>query len=121
MNLGGDLKMIVINKQTAKMLRYIKRKDEPTAGEIIKRFKLDGDMELINLCREQYLLCRKDDGTFTDFSDGEFSTSSTFKYWATPKTDKYLEDRNQNLFKWAFPTLIALISLLVSIIALIQS
>lgn len=114
--------MVILDKHTTKMLRYIKRKDTPTAGEIIKKFiNGDSDMELINLCREGYLLCKKDDGTFTNFVNEPLVTSYTFKYWATPLTDKYLEDKFSDLQRWMLPTILSIISLVMSLITLLYS
>jgi hypothetical protein len=114
--------MVILDKRTVKMLRYIKRKDTPEASIIIKKFIKDGsDMELINLCREGYLLCIKDDDTYTDFKDEPLISSSSYKYWGTPVTTKYLEDLDCSFKRWMFPVVMSFISLVLSLITFLYT
>jgi len=115
--------MVILNKQTIKILRYIKRKGEPTAEAIMSKFSLDTDLGLIILCKDGYLLCTKADGSFTDFNDASKPLSSSYncKYWATPLTDELLENKASSLLKWMVPTILAFISLVLSVITFLYT
>ncbi len=110
--------MIIIDKHTRKLLRYIMRKDTPTANAIIDKFKLEGDIILIILCRDGYLICKKNDGICTDFNDGNLNSAWDYKYWATPKARKLLEDRFEEYFKWGVTLGISIAALVLSVVSI---
>ncbi|MBA4686340.1 MAG: hypothetical protein H2184_04235 [Candidatus Galacturonibacter soehngenii] len=109
--------MIVIDKKTLKLLKYIQKKDNPTARQILKYGKYSSDFLLVALCQNGYLVCTKDDKSLTQFIDEPLPihTTHSYRYWATPLTNKYIEDYDSKIRSWSLPTLISFISLVISI------
>lgn len=114
--------MVVIDKETYKMLKYIIRKHTVTHEKLEDKF---GDtacpMVLVLLCKNGYLLCQRADGTYNDFEGVSYTHKGDDKYWATPQTRKYIEEISQNHWHWVVPTVIAFISLVLSAITLIYT
>lgn len=114
--------MAILNKETIRILKYIKKHGTPSEGDIIKKFGEDGTtLQLISLCQEQYLLCQKSDGTFEEFTDIPYVTACDYRYWATPKADLLLENKSLEFWKWVLPTIISVAALIFSILSFILS
>ena len=110
---------IYFDKETRKILRYIKRHPNNKLSDIRSKFGgSDVDMDLINLCIADYLVCKHPDGKLTMFKDkSEWVTHSEDNFWISPKGKKVLEDRFDRLWQWAIPTLISMAALIISILS----
>lgn len=74
-------------------------------------------MDLVCLCLDGYLVCTKPGNKPTMFLDGNFLIDSKDTFWASPKTEQFLEERFQRRWQWVVPTVISSIALIVSIAA----
>ena len=110
-----------MTKQTTKMLSFIRRHPNSTFETIQKKFKRIDFMDLVNLSLTGYLICTRVNHTYTNFSDGNFKINTLDRFWASPKTDQYLEERFHRRWQWIVPTVISGLALIMSIIAFIVS
>ena len=110
-----------MTKQIAKMLSFIRKHPNSTFETIQKKFKKIDFMDLVNLSLTGYLVCTRENNTCTNFSDGNFKVDALDRFWASPKTDQYLEERFQRRWQWIVPTVISGLALIMSIIAFIVS
>ncbi|MCI8525757.1 MAG: hypothetical protein HFF17_07520 [Oscillospiraceae bacterium] len=110
---------VYFDRETRKILRYIKRHPSKTLKELQEKFGDAADsMTMINLCISDYLVCTHPDGTMTAFkSMQEWKTYAEDKFWVSPKGKKLLEDRFDRLWQWCIPTLISIAALIVSIMS----
>lgn len=112
---------IPITKQTTKMLSFIRKHPNSTFETIQKKFKKIDFMDLVNLSLTGYLVCTRKNNIHTNFSDGNFKVDTLDRFWASPKTDQYLEERFQRRWQWIVPTVISGMALILSVIAFIVS
>lgn len=115
MNQNQVIPEIYLTRQTIRLLRYIRHHKDCTQQDIAQKFGSDaGGYQLINLCKAGYLVATRPDGSYTMFQDGDLHLSYDFTFWATPKTEKVLDDRFDRLWQWCIPTTISVIALIVS-------
>ena len=113
---------IYFDRQTRKLLRYIRRHPHNQLDHIRGKFGgSDVDMTLINLCMADYLVCRRPDGSLTMFKDKDWMTSGEENFWISPKGRQILEDRFDRLWQWAVPTLISTAALVISALSAYRS
>ena len=107
---------IFFDRKTVKLLRYIKRHPYDRLSDIQKKFGESADSTLIiNLCLADYLIAIKNDGTYTNFKDGNFVLFSDETFWISPKGKQVLDDRFDRLWQWSIPTIISVAALIISI------
>lgn len=110
---------IYFDKATTRVLRYIRWHKNTTLGQLQAKFGDDANIQLIvDMCAANYLVCKRPDGSYTMFHNGEDSNmyhDDTF--WVSPKGKKLLEDRFDRLWQWSIPTVISVAALIVSILA----
>lgn len=114
---------IYFDKETIKLLRYIKNHPKNTLQELHEKFGDTADsMSLINLCMTDYLVCTHPDGSFTVFKDrSEWTTYAEDNFWISPKGKKILDDLFDRTWQWLIPTSISALALVLSIAAFIYS
>lgn len=78
-------------------------------------------MDLVLLCLTGYLTCQKPGRLPTDFRDGKFLVAPEDTFWASPKTEQFLEERFQRKWQWIVPTTISALALILSIAAFVMS
>lgn len=113
---------VYFDKNTVKILRKIyKSSDGLNVEEIDDLFSERPSIFLIDkLVNDGYLVGKDDDNKW--FAEVKYPThsTSTFRYYSTPKTNKYFEDKNNQLklfwFPYAITTFIALSNLIISLI-----
>lgn len=110
-----------ITKSTVKILKFILRHQNCTFKALQGRFKGLDFMDLVLLCASGYLLCTRPGQLPTDFRDGKFFVSPEDTFWASPKTEQFLEERFQRKWQWIVPTTISALALVLSIVAFIVS
>lgn len=111
---------VIITNGTAKLLKFIRKHQNVTYETLKAKFDLDF-MDLVCLCLGGYLVCTKPGIGPTMFQDGKFSIGPEDSFWASPKTEQFLEERFQRRWQWFIPTTISAIALTVSIAAFIMS
>lgn len=57
----------------------------------------------------------------TVFLDGNFSINENDRFWASLKTEQFLQERRRAWLQWVIPTAISGIALILSILAFIMS
>ena len=105
-----------VTNSTIKILKFIHRHENCTFAEIKAKFPKIDFMELVNLSLTNYLLCTRPGELPTQFLDGNFSVPDNARFWATPHTIKFLEDRRREWLQWVIPNVIAGFALILSII-----
>lgn len=114
---------IYFDKETRKILRYIKRHPGNTLQKMQEKFGDSADaMTFINLCMADYLVCKHPVGSLTAFkSPSEWKLFGEDNFWISPKGKKVLEDHFDRLWQWSIPTVISVISLVVSVLRYFKS
>lgn len=107
-----------LTNQVAKHLIFIRKHPNCTFEELNKKFDGIDYMELVNLCISGYLLCTSAANLSKTFLNGVFQVSGSDKFWASPKTDEFIENRIRSWLQWVIPTSISSIALILSIISL---
>lgn len=115
------MKEIPMTNKTVKVLRYILRHQKISFGELCEKFPELDYMDLVLLCVGEYLVCQKRNGRPTIFVGEPFTVDPQDTFWASPKTEQFLEERLQRRWQWFIPTTISAISLIVSTLAFICS
>lgn len=110
-----------ITQNTVKVLRFISKHQNCNFGQLKSVFGDLDEMELVNLCLTEYLICSKPGRLPTNFSRGSFEVSPEDSFWATPKTIEFLENRFQTWLQWVIPVCVSGIAVIISAIALIVS
>lgn len=109
---------VYLNRQTIRLLRYIRHHKDCTLQDIAQKFGSDaGGYQLINLCKAGYLVATRPDGSYTMFQKDDLYLSCDFTFWATPKAEKVLDDRFDRLWQWCVPTIISIAALIVSVLS----
>lgn len=110
---------IHFDKETRKILRYIKWHPNNTLAQMQKKLGNVADsMSLIHLCITGYLVCKHPDGSLTAFTDkSEWITYAEDNFWISPKGKKVLEDRFDRIWQWAIPTIISIAALIISLLS----
>lgn len=98
-----------------KILQHIYRNQGITEGEILKKFP-DCSMFLINCCKEMYLLAQDGENGFTIFEETPYKTTYKTKYYTTPKSNIIIDTGKKETAKDNFSRIIAIISLIITII-----
>jgi len=111
----------VITRYTVKLLKFILKHQNCAFKTLQSKFKNLDYMELVVLCLTGYLVCTKPGGVNTDFRNGKISVAPEDTFWASPKTEQFLEERFQRRWQWVIPTTISALALILSIIAFIMS
>lgn len=106
---------IVIDRKTYKVMRYLYFHDDVSIAKIKKKYKTKGFMSLVYLSGSPYIAHSKESGKFTygvdkDASSGIVSLTIQGRF--------YVESRIYHFFQWFVPTLISLVALLISALAL---
>ncbi|WP_087242533.1 hypothetical protein [Anaeromassilibacillus sp. An200] len=110
-----------ITNNTVKLLKYIHRHQNCTFSDLQRKFKDLDFMELVNLCLTEYMICTKPDNRMTVFRDGNFSVGENDRFWVSPKTEQFLQERRRAWLQWVIPTAISGVALILSILAFIMS
>lgn len=110
-----------MTKKTATLLRYITKHQSCTFESLQNKFPGIDEMELVNLCLTEYLVCKKPGRLPTDFSRGPWEVQPPDTFWASPKAEEFLENRRRSWLQWVIPTCISAVALIVSAVALIVS
>ncbi len=109
---------IYFDRKARKLLRYIKWHPKKTLGDLQAKFGDEANgMAIINLCKADYLVCIRPDGSYTDYKDGPpWSSNGKDTFWVSSKGRKLLEDQFDRLWQWSIPTLISVAALIISIL-----
>lgn len=112
--------LFVIDKDTYKIMKYIYRHKETTISRLTRKFKNIDDVDAIaiGLCQSKYAAYRDLDNSL-HFE--VFSYSDRGSVVLTPLGNKYIQDRRLSFMQWFVPVMCSIISVFVSIIALIIS
>lgn len=113
--------MIYFDKKTLNLLRYINQHPGVSEPTIRSKFSEYGSALLISLVQEDYLLAKDDVGNWCRFDSIPYRTTESFTYYATPKGKQLIETTCFNFWKWIIPTIISIISLVISIITSIMA
>lgn len=107
---------IYFDRATRKLLRYVKWHPNKTLDELHHRFgDLANDFQFISLCKTDYMLCTRSDGTHTNYKDGPpWHFDGQERFWVSPKGRKLLEDHFDRIWQWSIPTIISVAALMVS-------
>lgn len=116
---------IYFDKKKLKVLSAIYRKKNKgiTWGKLQKKYEEDATPEfLIYLSREMYICTVDAKGNIIPFEKGVQPTiKGDFKAYTTSKGNSFIEERRYNFLRWIIPTIISVISLLVSFFSLALS
>ncbi len=116
--------MVVDDRKTLRILKYIQKykKQGVTWLRLQQKFGEDNAniflLEALN--KESYVVTQNNDGEWIDFSQPRISLHSNFLSFATPKAKALIERKCFEFWKWAIPTFIPLVALVVSILALLK-
>lgn len=109
---------IIITKQLYKIMKYIYSHNEVTLGKLQKKFKNCTSSDFLYLIDCHYAAYKDENKLWTyDITH----TSHTGIIGLTLPGEKYVEDKRSQSLQWAFTTLIAFISMLISFLALLFS
>lgn len=75
---------------------------------------------LINLSKELYICTKDSEGMWINYAGGQAPVvePKKFRSYCTPKGNAFIEERRYNFRRWFIPTVISIISLLISIFTL---
>ena len=114
--------MVVFDKKTLRILKYIRNhnKHGVTWTKLQKKFgEDDANIFLLEaLNKELYVVTKNTEGQWIDFNQQQFYMDSKFVSFATPKANEMIERKCFDFWKWIIPTLISVVALLISILAL---
>ncbi len=110
--------MEYFDKKTLKILKYIYKCGDKGAewSYILDNFENASIEMLLEFNTSLYATAFYKDGKPIPYATFHITSVEGIRSYCTPKGSQLLEDRIFNLWKWAIPTIISLISLLVSII-----
>ena len=113
--------LIIMNKATIKMLKYIKKYDLPTETRYPKKNSVMTELlgSLFPYARKDIFFARSLMVNMKSSRDIPYSTSGNYRYWATELTDKLLKDKSRDLIKWMLPTIISILALALSILTFV--
>lgn len=117
--------MVYFDKKTLSILKFIKRsgKNGVTWHTILNECKgKEVSIQLLeNLTKEKYTATQNECGEWIDFETLEkqipIHQNSHFKSFTTPKGNELIELRCFNFWKWVIPTVISIISLVISTVS----
>ena len=117
--------MVYFDKKTLSILKFIKHsgKNGVTWQTILNECKdKEVSIQLLeNLTREKYIVTQNECGEWVDFKTLEkqlpIHQNSHFKSFATPKGNELIDLRCFNFWKWVIPTVISIISLVISTVS----
>lgn len=116
--------MVVFDKKTLGILKYIhnRSKNGVTWATLQKKFgEDDANIFLLEaLNKEQYLVTKDIEGQWIDFDQPQLIMDSRFVSFATPKANEMIERKYYDFWKWMIPTVISVVALLISILALFR-
>lgn len=88
--------------------------------KILKKYPGYG-MFLINCCKNKYLLAQNEENNFVTFESMPYTTTPNTRFFTTPKSNMIVEQDKKETTKDNFSRAIAVISLLISLTALVFS
>ena len=109
-----------IDRETAKILKTIKKNPKVTRAELREKYDNADDSIMLYLCAKDYLVCIHPNGSVSTFYIREprfYHPNDTF--WLTPKGKAFLEANSSKNLQWLIPTIISVIALLISILSAI--
>lgn len=76
---------------------------------------------IISFFNEGYIGCTNTDKAWIRFTDAIVDVTDDAKFFCTEKGNEFLEKRSYGFWKWALPTIISVLALIVSVFAAIYS
>lgn len=117
--------MIYFDKDTLNILKYIRRHKGVTEQVLKDKFERSEDdnisMLLIEFIKENYVLAKNESGEWVIHDKLPYRSSYAFRYYITSKGNEIVEKYCFEFWRWVVPTLISIISLMVSIVTLLLS
>ena len=115
-----DKTLFIIDRETYKIMKYIYRHKEVTISKLMRKFKNFDDVDAIAiaLCKSKYAAYRDTDNSL---HFDVFSYSDRGSVGLTPLGNKYIQDKRLSFIQWFVPVMCSIISVFVSILALIIS
>ena len=117
--------MIYFDKETLNILKYIRRHKGVTEQVLKDRFERSEDdnisMLLIEFIKENYVLAKNESDEWVLHDELPYHSSYAFRYYITSKGNEMVEKYCFEFWRWVVPTLISIISLMVSIVTLLLS
>lgn len=109
------------DKKLIKLLTTIKRNDGIKHCKLLEKFDDDFLTLLIPLIQEGYILAKNKDGKYYFYSQEPYFTDIEYTYYTTTKGNELVEKKAFDFWKWIIPTIISIISLVISTITLLLS
>ena len=113
--------IVVIDRRTFKLMKYVYRHDHVSLSVLDKRFgkKIDSVSAIISyLCHSHYGAYRSPGKSWT--FDTSYMEDRGY-FGLTIEGNKYVEDRIFSFLNWYLSTVISILAVLISFIALIMS
>lgn len=108
--------MIYFDRQTLKILRYIKKSKGVSWDEMQNKFGRDlaNIFLLESLSVELYTVTKDQNENWIDFKVSDHHLNGSFRSFTTPKANEIIEAKVFDFWKWVVPTIISVIALAVS-------